>query len=105
VIRRRIETVKAEREKLSQIFDQRFPDYVALSKPQPVSLQETQALLADDEALPAFPIHDHLLHRGTPRLRANCRLVQCSKRRSYSITSSAVASSVGGTVRLIIRAV
>jgi hypothetical protein len=37
VIRRRIETVKAEREKLSQIFDQRFPDYVALSKPQPVS--------------------------------------------------------------------
>jgi CHAT domain-containing protein len=50
-VRRRIEAVKTEREKLSQIFDQRFPDYVALSKPQPVSLQETQALLADDEAL------------------------------------------------------
>jgi CHAT domain-containing protein/Tfp pilus assembly protein PilF len=50
-VRSRIEAVKAEREKLSQIFNQRFPDYVALSKPQPVSLQETQALLADDEAL------------------------------------------------------
>ena len=53
-IRQRIEAVKAEREKLSQIFNQRFPDYVALSKPQPVSLQETQALLADDEALLVF---------------------------------------------------
>jgi CHAT domain-containing protein len=50
-IRRRIEAVKAERDRLQQIFNQRFPDYVALSKPQPVSLQETQALLADDEAL------------------------------------------------------
>jgi CHAT domain-containing protein len=53
-IRQRIEAVKAEREKLSQIFNQRFPDYVALSKPQPVSLIETQALLADDEALLVF---------------------------------------------------
>jgi CHAT domain-containing protein len=52
--RKRIEEVKAEREKLSQIFNQRFPDYVALSKPQPVSLQETQMLLADDEALLVF---------------------------------------------------
>jgi Tfp pilus assembly protein PilF len=52
--RKRIEEVKAEREKLSQIFNQRFPDYVALSKPQPVSLQETQVLLADDEALLVF---------------------------------------------------
>jgi CHAT domain-containing protein/Tfp pilus assembly protein PilF len=50
----RIEAVKAEREKLSQIFNQRFPDYVALSKPQPVSLLETQRLLADDEALLVF---------------------------------------------------
>jgi CHAT domain-containing protein len=53
-IRQRIEAVKVEREKLSQIFSQRFPDYVALSKPRPVSLQETQALLADDEALLVF---------------------------------------------------
>src|SRR5262249_24294245 len=52
--RQRIEAVKAEREKLSQILKQRFPDYVALSNPQPVSLQETQTLLADDEALLVF---------------------------------------------------
>jgi hypothetical protein len=27
----------------------------------------------------AFPIPDHLLHRGTPRLRANSGLMHCSK--------------------------
>jgi CHAT domain-containing protein len=53
-VRKRIETVKAEREKLQQIFNDRFPEYLALSKPQPVSLQETQALLADDEAVLVF---------------------------------------------------
>jgi CHAT domain-containing protein len=53
-VRNRIDAVKAEREKLSQIFDQRFPDYVALSRPQPVSLAETQRQLADDEALLVF---------------------------------------------------
>src|SRR6202048_1669217 len=53
-VRGHIEAVKAEREKLSQIFAQRFPDYVALSRPQPVSLAETQRLLADDEALLVF---------------------------------------------------
>jgi len=55
-IRRRIEAVKAERDRLHQIFGQRFPDYVALSKPQPVSLQETQRLLADEEALLVFDL-------------------------------------------------
>ena len=53
-IRKRIEAVKIERERLSQIFNQRFPDYVALSKPQAVSLAETQSLLAEDEALLVF---------------------------------------------------
>jgi CHAT domain-containing protein/Flp pilus assembly protein TadD len=53
-IRQRIESVKVERETLQQTFNQRFPEYVALSKPQPVSLAETQALLLDDEALLVF---------------------------------------------------
>jgi CHAT domain-containing protein/tetratricopeptide (TPR) repeat protein len=53
-VRAQIEAVKAERERLSQIFNQRFPDYVALSKPQPVTLQETQQLLAEDETLLLF---------------------------------------------------
>ena len=34
----------------------RFPDYVALANPQPLTLQETQDLLADDEAVVAFNI-------------------------------------------------
>jgi CHAT domain-containing protein/Tfp pilus assembly protein PilF len=53
-VRKRIEAVKAERERLQKMFNERFPDYIALSKPQPVSLSETQALLADDEALLVF---------------------------------------------------
>jgi tetratricopeptide (TPR) repeat protein len=53
-IRKHIEAVKAERERLAQIFNQRFPDYLALSRPQPVSLAETQALLGGDEALLVF---------------------------------------------------
>jgi CHAT domain-containing protein/Tfp pilus assembly protein PilF len=53
-IRKRIEAIKSERDKLSQVFNQRFPDYVALSKPQPLSLQETQRLLRNDEALVVF---------------------------------------------------
>ena len=50
-IRQRIDEIKSERDKLSDVFNQRFPDYVALSKPQPLSVKDTQALLADDEAL------------------------------------------------------
>ena len=50
-VRKRIAEVKAEREKLQQIINDRSPDYAALSKPLPVTVPETQALLADDEAL------------------------------------------------------
>jgi hypothetical protein len=50
-IRKRIDDIKSERDKLQDVFNQRFPDYVALSKPQPLSVEQTQALLADDEAL------------------------------------------------------
>ena len=50
-IRKRIAEITSEQARLQELFNQRFPDYVALSKPQPLSIQETQALLADDEAL------------------------------------------------------
>jgi CHAT domain-containing protein len=53
-IRKRIDEIKSERDKLQEVFNQRFLYYVALSNPQPLSLQETQALLADDEALITF---------------------------------------------------
>jgi CHAT domain-containing protein len=50
-IRKRIGGIKSERNALLEVFKQRFPDYVALSKPQPLTIEETQALLADDEAV------------------------------------------------------
>jgi CHAT domain len=39
---------------MQEVFNQRFPDYVALSKPQSLSLKDTQALLTDDEVLVVF---------------------------------------------------
>src|SRR5262249_27182856 len=53
-IRRRIEDTKSERDKLQAIFNKRFPDYIALSKPQPLTVEQTQLLLADNEALIVF---------------------------------------------------
>ena len=41
---------------MKAILKRRFPDYVALSNPQPLSVSETQALLADDEALVVFDL-------------------------------------------------
>jgi CHAT domain-containing protein/Tfp pilus assembly protein PilF len=55
-MRRRVEEIKSERDKLQDIFKRRFPDYVALSNPQPLSVAETQALLADDEAVVVFDL-------------------------------------------------
>ena len=49
--RKRMRGIKSERDKLQDAFNQRFPDYVALSKPQPLTIEQTQVLLADDEAL------------------------------------------------------
>ena len=53
-VRRRIAKVRVEREQLRQVFNERFPDYTTLSRPQSVSVPDTQALLADDEALLVF---------------------------------------------------
>ena len=50
-IRKRIGEIKSERNALLEVFKQRFPDYVALSRPQPLTVEETQTLLADDEAV------------------------------------------------------
>jgi CHAT domain-containing protein len=42
---------KTERAALDRTISERFPNYAALSNPQPLSLKEAQRLLADDEAL------------------------------------------------------
>jgi CHAT domain-containing protein/Tfp pilus assembly protein PilF len=55
-MRRRVEEIKSERDSLEGLLRRRFPDYVALSNPQPLSVSETQALLADDEALVVFDL-------------------------------------------------
>jgi tetratricopeptide (TPR) repeat protein len=54
--RKRIDEIKLERDQLQSFFNQRFPDYVALSKPQPLTIEQTQALLADEEALVAIDL-------------------------------------------------
>jgi CHAT domain-containing protein/Flp pilus assembly protein TadD len=55
-LRKRLSDIKTERDQIQLVLSQKFTDYVALSKPQPLTLQDTQKLLADDEAVLAFDI-------------------------------------------------
>jgi CHAT domain-containing protein/tetratricopeptide (TPR) repeat protein len=57
-IRRRSAAIETERQALQQFLNQHSPDYVALSKPEPLSLKDTQELLANDEALIVFDSDD-----------------------------------------------
>ena len=49
--RTRITAIVDERDALQKVLAAEFPDYTALSNPQPLTAHEIQALLADDEAL------------------------------------------------------
>jgi hypothetical protein len=53
-IRDRLDAVVSERAEMDTKLAQQFPDYAALAKPEPLSVQETQQVLADDEALIVF---------------------------------------------------
>jgi CHAT domain-containing protein/Tfp pilus assembly protein PilF len=53
-IRARLRLIASERAQIETTLYQRFPDYAALAKPAPLSVQETQQLLADDEILIVF---------------------------------------------------
>jgi tetratricopeptide (TPR) repeat protein len=53
-IRDRLEAIENERAKINSTLSRQFPGYAALAKPEPLSAQETQQLLADDEALIVF---------------------------------------------------
>jgi CHAT domain-containing protein len=57
-LRARLSEVGSERSKIATVLTQRFPDYIALSRPQPLTLREIQSLLSDDEAVVAFDIGD-----------------------------------------------
>ena len=50
-IRDRIATVAKERNDLQTVFTREFPDYAALSRPEPLTVKDIQPLLAADEAL------------------------------------------------------
>jgi hypothetical protein len=65
-IRQRIEAVKVDRERLQPIFNDRFPDYAALSKPQPVSVPDPLAT-ASEKITRDVP--ETLRCRTTPRPR------------------------------------
>ena len=47
----RFATVVKQRDELSKVFAREFPDYAALSRPEPLTVKDIQALLAADEAL------------------------------------------------------
>ena len=53
-VRNRLRLIASERAQIKSTLYQRFPDYAALAKPAPLSVQETQQLLADDEILIVF---------------------------------------------------
>jgi tetratricopeptide (TPR) repeat protein len=57
-MRKRHASVSLERQKLLEMLAKQFPNYIALADPQPLTLQETQDLLADDEAVVAFNIRE-----------------------------------------------
>jgi CHAT domain-containing protein len=50
-IRDRLDEVSKERNDLQQVFVHDFPNYAALSKPEPLTAKEIQSLLDSDEAL------------------------------------------------------
>jgi CHAT domain-containing protein/Tfp pilus assembly protein PilF len=53
-IRDRLQAIASQRAQIQNELHQKFPDYAALSKPLPLSVKETEALLADDEVLIVF---------------------------------------------------
>ena len=57
-IRDRIAAIAKERDDLQTVFTREFPDYAALSNPQPLTVKDIQALLADDEALVVIDLDD-----------------------------------------------
>jgi CHAT domain-containing protein/tetratricopeptide (TPR) repeat protein len=54
-LRDRLRSIASERAQVQATLNQQFPDYVALATPKPLSVQQTQQLLADDEA---FIVYD-----------------------------------------------
>jgi CHAT domain-containing protein/Tfp pilus assembly protein PilF len=58
-IRDHLKSIATERAEIHTSLNNRFPDFAALSKPTPISVKDTQALLAEDEALVALDFDDN----------------------------------------------
>ncbi len=56
--RDRIAAIAKERDDLGKTFAQEFPDYAALSNPQPLTVKDIQSPLADDEAIVIVNVGD-----------------------------------------------
>jgi CHAT domain-containing protein len=57
-IRDRLVAIATERQALEKVFAAEFPDYAALSHPQPLTVKDIQGLLSGDEALVLFASGD-----------------------------------------------
>ncbi len=57
-IRDRIGAIAMERDDLGKVFQREFPDYAALSRPEPLTVKDIQTLLFDDEALVVVDLED-----------------------------------------------
>jgi hypothetical protein len=57
-IRDRLAAIATERQALEKVFAAEFPDYAALSHPQPLTVKDVQGLLSGDEALVLFATGD-----------------------------------------------
>jgi hypothetical protein len=53
-LRDRLTSIATERAEIQTSLNERFPEFAALSKPTATTVKDTQALLADDEALVIF---------------------------------------------------
>jgi CHAT domain-containing protein len=58
--RDRLAEIAAQREALQGVFAAEFPDYAALSNPQPLAVKEIQGLLSDGEALLEYATGENL---------------------------------------------
>jgi CHAT domain-containing protein/tetratricopeptide (TPR) repeat protein len=58
-LRHQLAEIDARRVEIDQTFERDFPDYSALSGPEPVSVEETKGLLQPDEALVQFTVDDN----------------------------------------------
>ena len=74
-IRERLDENSKERNDLLQVFVREFPNYAALSKPQPLTTKEIQSLLDNDEALVVIDLDEYSFVWVVTRDRADWKAI------------------------------